>query len=122
MPATKHKLFKIEFNEDGKFNISKTVEKALNDFLANPNNVYVNHSVTNLTEDIDEYDKVKTICRYILISVVYKDLEATPLDVKVASPKMRNIIQKQIESGVPIEKPTIQTEIDKEIYNFENKE
>ena len=121
MPTTKHKLFKIEIKDDGNFTISKTVEKTLNDFLASPNNVYVNHSITTLTEDVEEFDNVKTICKYVLISIVYKDLEATPLDVKVASPKMKNIVHKQIESREPIEKPTILTDIDKELIYFEKK-
>ncbi len=121
MPVTKHKLFRIKINDDGKFTITKTVEKTINDFLADDNNVYINHSITTLTEDVEEYDNVKTICRYVLLSIMYKDLNSTILDVKKTSSKIKAIVHKQIELRNTIEEPPFQTEIDKEIIEFENK-
>lgn len=122
MPITKHKIFKIKVSDDGKFTISKTIEKTINEFLSEPNIVYVNHSVTTITEDVENYDNLKTICKYILISIVYKDLDSTSLNVKGISRKTKEIVHKEIESGNPIEKPEIMTDFDKEILEIETKE
>ena len=121
MPITKHKIFKMKVSDDGKFTISKTVEKTINTFLSEPNNVYVNHSVAALTEDIDEYDNIKTVCKYILISIIYKDLDSTFLNLKGTSKKIKETVQREIESGNPIDEPEIITELDKEIIEFESK-
>lgn len=121
MPTTKHKIFKIKVSDDGKFTISKTIEKTINEFLSEPNNVYVNHSVTTLTEDIDEYDNLKTICKYVLISIVFKDLDNTSLNLKGISKKTKEIVHREIESGNPIKEPNILTEIDKELIEIESK-
>lgn len=119
MPTTKHKIFKLRISDDGKFTITKAVEKTINSFLLDPNNVYVNHSITTLTEDIEEYDSFKTNCKYVLISLIYKDLNSTPLDVKTASKSVKSIVHKQIESGEIIDEPLIETEIDKQIMEIE---
>lgn len=121
MPTTRHKIFKIKVSDDGKFTISKTVEKTINEFLSEPNNVYVNHSVTTLNEDIEEYDNIKTICKYVLISIIYKDLDSTSLNLKGASKKMKETVQREIESGDAIQEPDILTELDKEIKEIESK-
>ena len=121
MPTTKHKIFKINVSDDGKFSISKTVEKTINAFLSEPNNIYVNHSITTLTEDIEEYDNLKTVCKYVLISIIYKDLDNTSLSLKGTSKKIKDIVQREIESGKPIEKPNISTDLDKEVIEFESK-
>ncbi len=122
MQITRHKLFKLKVSDDGKFTITKAVEKTLNNFLSDPNNVYVNHSITTLSEDVSDYGNIKTVCRYILISVVYKDLNSSSLDVKGTSNKMKKIVHKQLESGAPIEEPLILTDLDKEIIEFENRQ
>ncbi|WP_146052908.1 hypothetical protein [Aquimarina sp. I32.4] len=121
MPITKHKIFKVKVSDDGKFTISKTIEKTINDFLSEPNNVYVNHSVTTLTEDIDEYDNIKTICKFVLISIIYKDLDTTSLNVKSASKKVKETVHREIESGNPIDEPKILTDFDKELIEIESK-
>ena len=121
MPTTRHKIFKIKVSDDGKFTISKTVEKTINEFLSEPNNVYVNHSVTTLNEDVEEYDNIKTICKYVLISIIYKDLDSTSLNLKGASKKMKETVQREIESGDAIQEPDILTELDKEIKEIESK-
>lgn len=118
MSITKHKIFKLKLSNDAKFTITKTVEKTINEFLSDSNNVYVNHSITTLTEDVEEYDNLKTMCRYVLISIVYKDLNASPLDVKSTSKKIRSIVHKQVETGNEIPEPQIETEIDKEIQQL----
>lgn len=121
MPITKHKIFKIKVSDDGKFTISKTIEKTINEFLSEPNNVYVNHSVTTLTEDLEEYDNLKTLCKYVLISIVYKDLDNTSLNLKGISKRTKETVHKEIESGNPIEEPNIITDLDKEILEIESK-
>ncbi|NER15121.1 hypothetical protein GWK08_16825 [Leptobacterium flavescens] len=118
MSITKHKIFKLKLNDDAKFTITKTVEKAINEFLLDSNIVYVNHSITILTEDIEEYDNLKTICRFLLISIVYKDLNSSSLNVRSTSKKVKNVVHKQIELGVEITEPQIETEIDKEIQQL----
>lgn len=118
MSITKHKIFKLKLSNDAKFTITKAVEKAINEFLLDSNIVYVNHSITTLTEDIGEYDNFKTTCLYVLISIVYKDLNSSSLDVKSTSKKVQSVVHKQIESGVEITEPQIETEIDKEIKEF----
>ena len=120
MPITKHKIFKIKVSNDGKFTISKTVENTINTFLSDSNNVYVNHSVTTLTEDINEYDNLKTVCKYVLISIIYKDLDNTSLNLKGTSKKIKETVHKEIESGEPIKEPDIMTDLDKEIIEIES--
>jgi len=121
MPITKHKIFKVKISDDGKFTISKTIEKTINDFLSEPNNVYVNHSLTTLTEDVDEYDNIKTICKFVLISIIYKDLDTTSLNVTSTSKKVKQTVYREIESGNMIEEPNILTDIDKELLEIESK-
>lgn len=121
MPITKHKIFKIQISDDSKFTISTSVEKTINDFLNEPNIIYLNHSVTTLTEDIEEYDKIKTLCKYVLISIIYKDLDYTQLDIKTTSNKIKAAVHKQIESGEALDEPDIVTEIDKGVIDFNNK-
>lgn len=118
MPVTKHKLFKLKLSDDAKFTITKEVEKTINEFLLDPNIVYVNHSITTLTEDIEKYDSLKTICRFVLISIVYKDLNSTSLDVKSTTKKAKNVVHKQIELGAKIPEPHIETKIDIEIQQL----
>ena len=121
MPTTRHKIFKIKVSDDGKFTISKAVENTINTFLSEPNNIYVNHSVTTLTEDVEEYDNLKTICKYVLVSIIYKDLDSTSLNLKGASKKIKETVQREIESGKTIEEPDILTEWDKEILEIQSK-
>lgn len=121
MSTTKHKFFKIRVSEDGKFTISKTVEKTINVFLSESNNVYVSHSLTTLTEDVEEYDNLKTLCKYVLISIVYKDLNSTSLDSKGTSKKIKKAVQKEIELDHSIEEPDVLTDIDKGIIAIEAK-
>lgn len=121
MPITKHKIFKIKVSDDGKFTISKTVENTINTFLSEANNVYVNHSVTTLTEDVEEYDNLKTVCKFVLISIIYKDLDSTSLSLKGTSKKIKETVQREIEYGNTIDEPNILTELDKEIIEFESK-
>lgn len=120
MSLTKHKIFKIKLSDDGKFTITKAVERSINQFLEKSNNVYVNHSVTTLTEDKEEFDNLKTVCKYVLVSFIYKDLDSSPLSVKNTSSKIKSIVHKEIESGNAKEEPNIITNFDKEFDELIN--
>jgi hypothetical protein len=111
-------MFKLKLSDDGKFTITNVVEKAINEFLVEPNIVYVNHSVTTLTEDVEEYGNTRTNCKFVLFSLIYKDLDSTSLDVKSTSKKVKSIVHKQIESCAEIKEPQILTEIDQEIIQL----
>lgn len=115
MPTAKHKIFKIKLSDDGKFTVHKAIESAINEFLADSNNVYINHSITTLTEDVESYGSQKTVCRYVLISIVYKDINGTAFNVKRTSKQVKDIVHKEVESDSELSEPTIETEIDKEI-------
>ena len=115
MAQTKHKVFKIKITEDGKFNLDKAVEDEINNFLSEPNNIYVGHSITVLTQDVDNYGHFKTINKFIVISLVYKDLNESEFDLKKASKKVKEVVTKEIESGKAIPEPKTNTEFDESI-------
>lgn len=114
MSVTKHQIFKIKLSNDGKFNLDKAVEKKINDFLAQPNNVYLNHSITILSEDIVEYGDSKTVNKYVLVSLIYKDLRATPLDIEGVSGDVQETVKKEIETGSKMDEPILETNFDKD--------
>lgn len=118
MSITKHKIFKLPLSDDGEFSIPSKVESILNTFLSEPNIVYVNHSISTLTVDAEEYGNMKTKCKFILLSLIYKDLASSSLDVKYASKKAKSIVHKQVENGEEIKEPIIKTEIDEEIQQL----
>lgn len=115
MPQTKHKLFKIPISEDSKYTFDQSVQNEINNFLAKSNNIYVHHSISILSESSEKYDIPKSINKYIILSLVYKDLEASALNLEKASPKIKRIISNSIEEGTPIEAPNIQSDFDKYI-------
>ncbi len=121
MSLTKHKIFKVKISDDGKFSINTATDKAINGFLAEPNNVYINHSITTITEDVEEYGEQKTICRLLIISLIYKDISATELNVKNTSKRVKEIVHKEFETGSQIDEPNIETAMDKEIEEFSKK-
>ncbi|WP_338790330.1 hypothetical protein [Bernardetia sp. MNP-M8] len=115
MSITKHKIFEIEIEEVDNLSLSENAINAINDFLSEPNYIYVNHSITVLTKDEEHYEQIKTKCKYLVLSLIYKDLNATSLDIKKSSTKVKNVVRKQIEVGEDMEEPNIETEIDREI-------
>lgn len=64
---------------------------------------------------------MKTVCKYVLISIVYKDLNNSSLNLRETSKKIKETVHREIESGNPIDEPHILTELDKEIIEFESK-
>ena len=119
MSVTKHKTFKLKIDSDTEFAISEAIEQEINDFLAQSNNVYINHSITTLTEDISKYDDIRTVCRYVLVSFVYKDLTGSSLDLQSTSEKIKKVVHKEIKGGKELEEPSIETPIDKEILRIQ---
>ena len=115
MTLTKHKIIKIRIKDTERFNLDTTSQKAVNVFLANNNYIYINHSITVFNENITEYDIVRSENKYIVISIIYKDLTATDLDLDNTSEKIKKVVKKDIENGETLIKPIYETEFDKKI-------
>ncbi len=115
MPQTKLEIFKIKISNDSKFTLDKATQDEINLFLAEENNIYVNHSTAIISEGIEEYGSTKTIDKFLVISLIYKDLKASEFDLKNTNKKVKATVTKEIESGVSMETPVIETKFDKEI-------
>ena len=115
MSTTKHKIFKIPLSEDGKYTLDENIQKSIDTFLVDPNNIYINHSISILSEVIVKYGDPKTINKFVLVSLIYKDLKGTSLDLTKASKKVKIVVSKEIEKGTMIEEPQISTSFEQEI-------
>jgi ABC-type uncharacterized transport system ATPase subunit len=118
MTKTKHKFFKIALLNQATFDLDKKVEQSVNDFLADPNFVYVNHSITVLSNTIDENDIPKLMNRFVLISLIYKDLKDTTYKLDKVSPKVQNIVKKSFEESGEVINSNIETEFDKKMKSI----
>ena len=118
MSQTKHKMFKIKISDDGKFVLDRGVQRKINAFLAEDNYIYVNHSVTVLTEDIEVTGEIFTINKFLVISIIYKDLNESEYNLKGTSKTVKKVVTKEIEIGVNIPKPQINTTFDTEIQKL----
>ena len=120
MSLTKHKIFKIKItnSENRALEIDRAALNEINRFLEQSNNVYVNHSITILSEDIEEYGREK---RFLLISLVYKDLDGTPLSLSKVSKETKEAVKKEIESGKKIEEPLSSTEFERRVQKIKTK-
>jgi len=115
MPLTKLEIFKIKISNDSKFTLDKTAQEKINLFLAEENNIYVNHSTSVISEGIEEYGNTKTIDKFLVISLIYRDLNASEYDLKNTSKRVKATVTKEIESGISIKTPETETKFDKEI-------
>lgn len=115
MSVTKHKTFKVKISDDGKLTLDRATQNTINKFLEESNNVYVNHSTSILTEDIDEYGSTKTLNKFLVISLVYKDLAGTPMSLTKVSKKTKAVVRKEIETGNKTTEPALTTEFEKKI-------
>lgn len=115
MSVTKHKIFRVKISQDNNLSFDQNIQKEINAFLSESDNIYVNHSTSILTEDIEEYGQNKTINKFLVISLIYKDLNDTTYSLKNTSKKVKKVISKEIESGQILSEPTIETDFDKEI-------
>lgn len=115
MSITKHQIFRVKISEDKNLSLNETAQKEINGFLAESNNIYINHSTSILTEDVEQYGQNKTINKFLIISLIYKDLNETTYDLKKTSTKIKKIVSKEIEFGQVIREPNIETDFDREI-------
>lgn len=115
MPQTKLEIFKIRILDSSTFDFDKKAHEKINVFLNEENNIYINHSTSILTEDVEEYGTNKTINRFLIVSLIYKDLNESEFNLKSTSKKVRNVIAKEIVEGANMPEPQIETELDKEI-------
>jgi hypothetical protein len=113
MSVTRHQIFKIDISRDANLEIDKVTNDKINDFLAIPNNIYINHSICILTESIEEYGSIKNINRFVIISLVYEDLDGTTIDLSTASPLIKKVVKREIKTASKIPKPDIETDFDK---------
>jgi len=122
MSITKHKIFQIKISEDNKFSLDENIQKEINSFLSESNTIYVNHSTSVLTQDVEVYGQNKTINKFLVISLVYKDLNETEYNLSNTSKKIKKVVSRQVESGQTIKEPSIETDFDKEIRHINNNE
>lgn len=115
MSKTKFEIFKIQISENSKFDFDKKAIERINDFLSDENNVYINHSISILTEDIEEYGTNKTVNKYLVVSLIFKDLSTSEFNLRNTSKKIKEVVKKEIEEGKNIPEPKIETDFDKEI-------
>jgi len=121
MSNIKHKLFKINILNDGKKDFDEKTLKVINEFLNESNNVYLNHSISTITEDVEKYGHINTICTSVIVSLIYKDLLETEYDIKTTKNKTKTVVRKQIIENSDAVEPITETEFDKEIYKLDPK-
>ncbi len=115
MSRTKLEIFKIKISNDSELTLDEAAQDKINLFLAEENNIYVNHSTSVISEGIEEYGNIKTIDKFLIISLIYRDLNASEFDLKNTNKKIKAIVNKEIESGVSMKTPEIETKFDKEV-------
>lgn len=120
MSQTKLEIFKIGITPNSNFDLEKNVLDHINEFLRDDNKIYTNHSTSILTEDLDEYGVAKTVNKFLVVSIVYKDLNETPFNLKNTSKKLKNIVKTEIEKGTALPEPTIETDLEKKIKNLKS--
>ncbi|MCY7345556.1 MAG: hypothetical protein LH614_04980 [Pyrinomonadaceae bacterium] len=122
MSVTKHKIFRVKIFQDDKLSFDQNIQKEINSFLFESDNIYVNHSTSILTEDIEEYGQNKTINKFLIISLIYKDLNDTTYSLKNTSNKVKKVVSKEIETGHILSEPNIETDFDKEVKAIKRRE
>jgi hypothetical protein len=115
MSQTKLEIFKIKISDNSNFDLDKKAQEQINEFLKDVNNIYINHSTSIITADIEEYGTNKTINKYLVVSIIYKDLNASQFDLKNTTKKVKKVVAKEIENGKVIPEPKIETDLEKEI-------
>ncbi len=115
MSVTKHKIFRVKISQDSKLSFDETIQKEINSFLSESNNIYVNHSTSVLTEDLEEYGQHKTINKFLVISLIYKDLNDSEYNLNKTSKKIKAVVSREVETGRTLKEPIVETEFDREI-------
>lgn len=127
METVKHKLFLIPIN-DGTIDLGNKVLEEINNFLADDNLIYLNHSITTIAKDeifslhegVNPNDqnhknnnsyapffKLRTIQTQCVLSLIYKDLKDTKNDVSKLSKKSKAVVKKTVENGKKLPKPDL---------------
>jgi hypothetical protein len=122
MSVTKHKIFRVKISQDDKLSFDQNIQKEINSFLFESDNIYVNHSTSILTEDVEEYGQNKTLNKFLIISLIYKDLNDTTYSLKNTSNKVKKVVSKEIETGLILSEPNIETDFDKEVKAIKRRE
>ena len=120
MSQTKLEIFKIGISQSSNFDLEKNVLDQINVFLSDDNKIYINHSTSIITEDLDEYGVAKTINKFLVISIVYKDLKETHFNLNNTSKKIKDIVRKEIETETTLPEPIIETDLEKKIKNLKS--
>jgi hypothetical protein len=122
MSITKHQIFKVGFSQDESLELDKIASDKINDFLADPNNIYINHSICVLSESVERYGNIENANRFIVVSLIYKDLNETALDLSTASPAVKQVVRRGVKTDNKIPKPMLETEFDKVISRIKKDE
>lgn len=114
MSTYKHKLFLVPLSlKEDKYNPNIEAMEKINIFLEEQNYIYVNHTITSLGLDTPAFNGFKYTEVCLAISLVYKDLNDTPKQLKNVSEKTKKIVRSSEENLEVIKQPDYQTEIDK---------
>lgn len=111
MSTTKHEIFKIPISED--FSFDEEIIRSINVFLEVENYVYINHSVTILTEAIRDYNSYKQINKFLVISLIFKDLTETSYNLKKVTKRTQEIVKKEVKEGESLPMPNYETHFGK---------
>src|SRR5258705_2359302 len=103
MAVTKHITFKIAI--DDALNLEEAGLEKINQFLLEANVVYVNHSIVVLSIPIKQTNNFKIVNKTLVVSLIYKDLSETSLDLLKVSKKMTASVKRTIEEGEKISMP-----------------
>ncbi len=119
MSLTKIKVFKFTILHEG-LDLELEIEKIINNFFANVNNIYVDHSAIVLYSDKDVNGKVRIAKKEIIVNIIYKDLNVKDLSITKVSKKVQAVVKKEIEEE-KINSPNVQTGFDKKADGFKKK-
>jgi hypothetical protein len=108
----KHKLFLVPIIASSEtYNLDVKVLEEINQFLAEDNYVYLSHSISTIGRDMrPSPGSYRSIL--LAISLVYKDLNNSPNQIKEISTKSKKIVRKSIESEADIPMPQYKTAFD----------
>ena len=115
MPVTKHKLFSIYVSDLSKIDFDNAIMKKIDTFLIESNVVYVNHSISVLSDPTFQYEKLKAYRHFVILSIIYKDLNETEFDVSKTTKKTKEVVKKSIEAGDTVPMPNIESSFDKKL-------
>jgi hypothetical protein len=113
MSVTKHKIISIPINDKKGFSLEQTAKDQVDKFLADANVVYAGHSICIAREDYREYGATLSRNAFLIVSIVYKDLDGSSHDLKAASSKVKKVIQKSVAEEDYIPEPEIVSDFDR---------